>query len=221
MFTEDMVKTIIEGAARFNLAVYPWSVVIPAVLALAAIWLTVRAFRKPGVVSSRILKIFIGTVYQYAGLSVAFVCLGRMDSALFGTFALCSVGMLFYIDAAFKKDVLKLTEKPVLRFVSIFLMAYGIFLYPVVEKLTGFGWPGMVFFGAECPTTIFTIGLLLAVMPKANRLILILLSLNAMMTGFSVGLSGGYFDYAYGLAGAISTVFIILYRKEFFARRSG
>lgn len=44
-------------------------------------------------------------------------------------------------------------------------------------------WPGMVLFGAGCPTDTFVIGLLIGSLPKTNRLILAIVSTIAVIMG--------------------------------------
>ncbi len=219
MFTEEMVKKIIEMAVFMNNTLYPWSLIVPVVLATIMIILVINNYKNPGLKISRILKFYIGLVYQYAGLSTLLMAKENLTFALEGTIALCSIGILFFIDMGFKNNIIRLSKNKDLRTISIILMGTGIFLYPLIEILTGFNWPGMVLFGAECPTTIFVIGLLIGALPNVNRLIYLLLAVNATFVGISVGIAGGYFDYSYGAAGVLALIMAVKYRKEFLFKK--
>ena len=77
--------------------------------------------------------------------------------------------------------------------------------------ILGFTWPRMVLFGAECPTTIFLIGFLLSTFPRTNKILLIVVSLNAIITGTSVAINGAAFDYLYALAGVLGIIMMTKY----------
>ena len=111
-----------------------------------------------------------------------------------------------HVNATYQLDYS--TQKEI-SLLSYFLMIFGLFLYPIVEVLTGFPWPDMVFFGAECPTTIFLIGLFINATPRTNKLLLAIVSINAVYTGFSFGFGGFPVDVFYGLAGLIGLYVLI------------
>ena len=74
----------------------------------------------------------------------------------------------------------------------------------------------MVFFGAECPTTISLIGLFIGSIPKVNKPLFILISLNAIITGGSVAMSGATFDYLYAVSGILGLLMMIIYFRDIF-----
>jgi len=120
------------------------------------------------------------------------------------------------LDIIFSWTSIQIPEKKYLKILSWSLIFAGIFLYPVLELILGFTYPRMVFFGAECPTTISLIGLFIGSISKVNKPLFVLISLNAIMTGASIAISGGTFDYLYALAGIIGIIMIIVNFKAIF-----
>jgi hypothetical protein len=77
-------------------------------------------------------------------------------------------GVLFMIEAALfiyfgtiKKGVEFDLENNIGKNLGIFLFLYSLLLYPLITIGTGHGYPALPTFGVPCPTTIFTIGILL------------------------------------------------------------
>ncbi|MHA1274477.1 MAG: DUF6064 family protein [Promethearchaeota archaeon] len=98
--------------------------------------------------------------------------------------------------------------------ISLILIFWGLLIYPMIEIMLGFIWPNMVFFGAECPTTIFVIGLLIGSLPRVNKTIYIFLSIGAIISGGMWGFQGAWFDIAYFSSGVIALIILIIYRKK-------
>ena len=137
-----------------------------------------------------------------------------VQEAIIGAVALWSVSVFLILDIIFKWTEIKLSKKMPLKIISLFFIFAGIFLYPLLEITFGFTYPKMVFFGAECPTTISLIGIFIGSIPKVNKPLFILISLNAIFVGFSVALNGATFDYFYGLAGISGILMMTIYFKK-------
>ena len=219
MFTPEDVQAILRGISASNTAWFPWSVILPVLFALTVVGLLMHCYRRPGRSSSRMLLGFLSLIYVVSGLSILAGKSEMGDSAWGGAIALWGVAALLLVDAFLHQTEVRWPEAAPLKWLSASLMVAGILLYPLVELATGFSWPGMVLFGAECPTTIFLIGLLIGSIPRVNRLLFILVSLNAIVTGFSVATAGATIDYLYGLAGLLGFAAMIAYRQPLFTRR--
>jgi hypothetical protein len=219
MFDRQKVEAILKAITDLNLSMGIWAVVIPAVFALTVVLLLLNAYRNPGRRSSRALLGSLAVIYLYSGFTILMGA-DRMGStmALIGASMLWMVGALLLIDIICHWTVIRYPKKRDLKIVSLLLMTSGIFLYPVLEMILGFTWPRMVLFGAECPTTIFLIGLLVGSIPHVNRPLLVIASLNAMITGFSVAMNGASFDYLYACAGVLGTIIMVMHFREIFSR---
>lgn len=121
------------------------------------------------------------------------------------------IGGLFALPALISKHQYKLSSNPIHRIIGLLFMVYGAALYPLLEIITGLNYPGIVLFGAECPTFIFVIGLLIASLPTVNKIFFgILLTYSLISSFFAVRLEV-WVDIGY-LAASISG--IILYIQE-------
>ena len=219
MFDKEAVEKILIGVAELNtrMGVFAW--LIPLILVVLVLFLLWRAYQRPGKEKSRWVMGFLAIVYVFGGWTI-YVGKDVMGTqmALTGAIALWMVALILLLDAVFAWTIVSLSERKDLKIVALFLMFSGIFLYPLLEVALGFAWPGMVLFGAECPTTIFLIGLLIGSIPKTNRWLLILVSINAIFTGASVAVNGAPFDYLYAFAGVCGIYALVKYRKIIFTR---
>jgi len=220
MYNKETVEQILEGIVWFNEKMGIWSFILPILFAVAVLYQLYRSYKKPSVKNSRILLGIYAIIYVFAGYSI-YIEKDFMDyqAAIIGSIALWSISFFLILDIIFKWTQIKVSENKSLRYISLFFIFGGIFLYPLVEIATGFTYPRMVFFGAECPTTISLIGLFIGSIPKVNKPLFVIISLNAMFTGISVAIYGATFDYFYGLAGIFGTLLMIIYFKSIFLNK--
>ena len=221
MFDKEMTEQILKGIVWLNERMGIWSFILPVVFAAGVLYFLIRAYRNPSVKNSRLLLAAYALVYVFAGWTI-FIGKDFMGTgaAVGGAVGLWSVSFFLVLDIFFKWTEVKISENKFLRFTSWFFIFAGIFLYPVLEIALGFTYPRMVFFGAECPTTISLIGLLIGSIPKVNKPLFVLISINAVATGGSVALSGATFDYLYAVSGIFGIITMIVYFKDIFKTRS-
>jgi hypothetical protein len=210
MFTEEDVANMLRAISHLNTLMGSFAVIIPAVFVIVVLALLLYSYKHPGRRSSAALMGSLVVVYLFSGWTI-WAGGEEMGAsvAMTGAIALWFVALLLFFDALFYWTEVRFPERRDLRILSIFFMAVGIFLYPLLEMGLGFTWPGMVLFGAECPTTIFLIGLLIGSIPRVNKPLFVILSLNAIATGLSVAVKGVPFDYLYALAGFAGVAMII------------
>ncbi|NOY10140.1 MAG: hypothetical protein GXP33_15005 [Spirochaetes bacterium] len=220
MFNKEAVDNILKGIVKANTAMGPFSLIIPAVSAAAVILLLLYCYKNKGRRGSAALTGFLAVIYIFSGGTIL-AGSGEMGSVMAwtGAAALWLVALLLVLDMVFHWTVIRLPERKDLKVISIFFMTAGIILYPLLEMLLGFTWPRMVFFSAECPTTIFLIGLFIGSIPKVNKPLFILVSVNAVFTGLSVAINGAPFDYLYALAGLAGIVMMGKYFREIFIKK--
>jgi len=221
MFDKEMTEQILKGIVWLNERMGIWSFILPVVFAAGVLYFLIRAYRNPSVKNSRLLLAAYALVYVFGGWTI-FIGKDFMGTgaAVGGAVGLWSVSFFLVLDIFFKWTEVKISENKFLRFTSWFFIFAGIFLYPVLEIALGFTYPRMVFFGAECPTTISLIGLLIGSIPKVNKPLFVLISINAVATGGSVALSGATFDYLYAVSGIFGIITMIVYFKDIFKTRS-
>ena len=170
MFNKEDVENILKGIVNLNTAMGPLAVIVPVLFAVSVILLLLYCYRNPGRRSSAALMGSLAVIYIFSGWTI-FGGKSEMGAskALIGAVALWTVALLLVIDAIFHWTQVRWPERFDLKVLSISLMVAGIFLYPILEMALGFTWPRMVLFGAECPTTIFLIGLFIGSGPTSGK----------------------------------------------------
>lgn len=216
-WTPQMVEQLLQMIAQFNESFFPFSILIPLIFAVLTLSLLYYCYKTPGEKSSNYLKIEIASVYIYSGLTIllGIDTLGSIFG-LIGILGMWLISFLLFLDIYWKKTIFEFSFDSFrdAKVLGICLMITGMLVYPLLELILGYVWPGMVLFTAECPTTIFLIGLFLLATPRTNKLLLGLISLNAIYTGGSVALSGFPVDFLYAASGIIGLVMLIRYWKE-------
>jgi hypothetical protein len=216
MYNKEMVEKILESIVWVNNTLGVWAFIIPIIFAIAVLFQLYRSYKKPSKANSRILMGIYAIIYIYSGYAIYIGKDFMGDDALIGGIALWVVALFLVLDVVFNWTDIKLSDNKAIRYTSLFFIFSGIFLYPLIEIATGFTFPRMVFFSAECPTTISLIGVFIGSIPKVNKPLFVLVSLNAIFTGISVAIYGATFDYLYGLAGVFGIIFILIYFKSIF-----
>jgi hypothetical protein len=220
MFNEKDVEGMLQAIVKLNMIMGPFAVIIPVFFAIVVILLLLRCYKNHGRKTSTALIGSLALIYVFSGWTI-FAGRAEMGTgmALIGAIALWLVAVLLIIDTMFHWTEVRWPERIDLRVLSISLMAAGILLYPLLEMALGFTWPRMVLFGAECPTTIFLIGLFIGSIPRVNKPLFVIVSLNALATGGSVAINGASFDYLYAIAGVAGITMIIKDFSKIFGRR--
>ena len=221
MFNKEDVEGMLQAIVKLNTIMGPFAVIIPAFFAIVVILLLLHCYKNPGRKSSTALIGSLAVIYVFSGWTI-FTGKNEMGTAvaLIGAIALWLVALLLIIDIIFHWTEVRWPERLDLKVLSISFMVAGIFLYPLFEMGLGFTWPRMVLFGAECPTTIFLIGLFIGSIPKVNKPLFVIVSLNAIATGGSVAMNGAPFDYLYAIAGVAGITMIIKDFSKIFGRKS-
>ncbi|MHA1971447.1 MAG: DUF6064 family protein [Candidatus Hodarchaeales archaeon] len=217
-WTPEIVKSVVEMVGKLNEQIYPFSIILPVFFIVMTLGLLYYCYTSPGKQSSTYLKTFLAIIYIVSGLQILLgVTMGLpLMFGLSGLLGMWLVSVLLFLDIYWDKTriTFDLNEFKSVKIIGISLMITGMVIYPIVEILMGFNWPDMVLFGAECPTTIFLIGLLIIAVPKTNKLFLIIIALNAIYTGGSFALMGFPVDILYAGAGIIGVLFTIVYWGE-------
>jgi hypothetical protein len=216
-WSPEVVDKVLEMSERINKDFFPFSLLIPVVLVTVSYILIFYCYRNPGMKSSNYLKVFLTLVYIISSFEIL---LGTssydLAFSLVGTLAMWSVSGLLLLDIYWNKThfIFRFNEYRIARMLGIGLILTGTLIYPIVEILTGFVWPQMVLFGAECPTTIFLIGLFLVAIPRTNKLILAIITINAVYTGGSCAIFGFPPDFLYAFAGVTGLITLIYYWRD-------
>lgn len=171
--------------ARYNQGVWPAQIALNA-LALTCIGLAFLGSATAGRWISALLALlwfWVAVIYHFAFFS------GINPAArVFG--AVSFAGGLVFLWLGTLKGALRFSPAGWRGAIGGLLIAYALVGYPLLGHLLGHRYPASPTFGVPCPTTIFTLGLLLFASPAAPRLafvVPILWAAVGSVAAFSLG----------------------------------
>jgi len=149
--------------AQYNAAIWPAQFVACA-LGIAAVLLALRPGAYGGRVIAAILALFwiwIGVVYH-----LTFFRTINFLAGPFGAVFLVQGALLAWTGVV--RGRLEVRFRPAAAgWCGLGLAVFALLIYPLLNVTMGHGWPAMPVFGVTpCPTTIFTLGLLLMASPR-------------------------------------------------------
>jgi hypothetical protein len=197
--------------ARYNDAIWPMQLVLAAI----GVACVVAAFVRPW---ERAIAWALAALWTWMAVAYHFAFFTRINPAawLFGALFLAAA-CLFAVHAV--RSPLQFGATGARRLAGLALVAYALIGYPLLGWLAGQVYPRAPTFGLPCPTTIFTLGLLLlARTPVPRTLFLVPWLWSAIGTFAAIDL-GVIEDYGLPVA-AIATGLFAGRRKPVRARES-
>lgn len=154
-----------------------------------------------------LLWVWMAVVYHWAffkGINPAAV--------VFGAVFLLQAGLLLWF--GFRGEGLRYEPVPDLSgHVGGILVVYGLVIYPILGLLSGRSIPSQPSFGLPCPTTIFTVGLLLWAKPRVPWALLVIPAAWSVMAFTAVSTFGVVEDVMLPVA-AIGGGALIIWRNR-------
>ena len=206
-FTTEQFLGVFE---KYNLSVYPAQLVF-FILALTVTILTFVKFRGAGKIFSSVLALFwiwMGAVYH-----IIFFAAINKPAYLFGVLFIFQGGLFIY-EWIIKKNLSFEFKFSFYSVAGLVLIVYALLIYPVLGYLSGHTYPKAPAFGLPCPTTIFTLGLLLSSASRVRLYILavpFLWSLIGASAAFKLGIKE---DFGLLAAGILTLVLTIVRNKQ-------
>jgi len=154
MFETHELEKLLNEIGEINEAIFPAHVII----GLIAVVLTLWCYSKPSILNNRLMKGFLAVYYGII-VCTCIVCALNMKSFYYYLTVIVFTGVCLLFISSILNDGIRycLPEQNGIKFVSILMTIYGIFLYPLVELLMGYTWP-RIFVLSFCPMGIFAIG---------------------------------------------------------------
>lgn len=209
-------QQFLDVFAAYNEAVFPMQVVL-LVAALLSIRLAANGASKTTAAILSFLWLWMGVVYHW----LFFTQINGMAYVFGAGFVLQSVA-LFYSGVVTEK--LSFGRQGGIRaWVGTSLIVYALLIYPLIGIATGHPYPYGPTFGLPCPTTIFTIGLLLRSGRKMPGYLLVIPVLWSLVASSAAYLLGVWEDFVLLIA-AGSVVWLVMSTRvpfRFHAARLG
>lgn len=151
--------------ARYNEAVWPMQMVLNAA-ALACVALLFRA----GKWASRASCFLLALLWAWMAVAYHFTFFSRINPAawLFGAFFLLGSAAFAWF-GVIRTEVSLRPKRGSRAIVGATLMVFALVVYPTIGYAIGHRYPNAPTFGLPCPTTVFTLGLLLFAAPPVAR----------------------------------------------------
>jgi hypothetical protein len=184
---------------RYNQSVWPAQLVLNAAALLAAAML----FRS-GVMANRTISLILALFWGWMSTAYHFMFFTRINPVawLFGLVFLAGGAAFLWLGII----------RPRLRFGAVggsrgalgwLFVVFALAIYPAIGYALGHRYPAAPTFGLPCPTTIFTIGLLLFAEPPAPRAVFIVPLLWTAVGSLAAFWLGVFEDLALVVAGVI------------------
>lgn len=195
--------------AQYNNTIWPMQFVLN-LLGLAALFFAIWKAKYTNRIVSAILAflwLWTGIVYH-----ITFFSSINKPAYVFGSLVILQ-GILFFATGTVYQ---KISFKPQLDAYSIvggILLLYGLLIYPILGYFLGHIYPYSPTFGAPCPTTIFTFGLLLWTDGKFPKYLLAIPVIWSLI-GFSAAFQWGVMEDIMLLISALVASVMIFYRGK-------
>jgi hypothetical protein len=140
----------------YNQTIWPAQVAL-ILLALMAVYAAIRAPRGTGRAGAAVLAflwLWMGVVYHLTFFA-------RVNPAAYAFGVLFLAQALLFGWAALRGSLSLRMGRNAYGVLGAIFIVYALLIYPIIGVLTGHGYPAAPTFGAPCPTTIFTFGVLL------------------------------------------------------------
>jgi hypothetical protein len=199
------VEQFFEVFARYNRAIWPGQFVL-VVLAIAAIALVFSKGNSAG----RLISLILAFLWAWMGVAYHLLFLAAINPAA------PIFGVIFLIEALLFCAMGLLGGRLQFGFVSTgrtvaggALVLYALAIYPLLGYLAGHRYPATPTFGAPCPTTIFTLGLIFFLRPPFPRTIAVIPLLwtgVGSIAAFKLGVPQDFGLLAAGVLGIVACV---------------
>jgi hypothetical protein len=201
-FTRDQFFDVL---AAYNTTLWPFVLALWVVTVVAM----VRLFREPHC-SDRFATVLLALHWAWAGLTYHAAFFTRINPAapLFATLFIAEAGLLTWYGPLHGRLHWSSPRRSTWQFIGWIFIVYAL-LYPVTARAEGHAFPRLPTFGVPCPTTILTIGLLLAADPPMPRLLAVIPIAWAGLGGQAAFLFGVRTDLMLLASGVVMLVYIL------------
>ncbi|MDX1432152.1 MAG: DUF6064 family protein [Gammaproteobacteria bacterium] len=210
-FTTEVFFSVFE---QYNLDIWP-AQLVAYVLGLAML---VHVF-KPIRHGDRLVSAALAAAWLWNGLVYHLAYFATIN------FAAPAFAALFVVQGALLVWTGVVRGRTVWRFradaygwIGLALAVFAMALYPLIGWLAGHGWPSSPLLGvAPCPTTIFTVGMLLLSAQRTPLHLVIIPVLWSLVGGSAAWLLGVVEDVALPIAGIGGAALIVVRNRRHFA----
>jgi hypothetical protein len=194
----------------YNRSIWPMQIVL-YLLALIAVIFAVKKTTS----SNKTISGILAFLWLWTGLVYHLSYFTSINKAAYVFGVLCiAQGLIFIYTGVFRSSLSFQFQPDVKGIIGSIFILYALVIYPLLGYLLGHVYPASPTFGAPCPTTIFTFGLLLLT-DKAFPKYVLAIPLLWSIVGFTAALSLTIReDIGLLIAGLLGTLLIFLRRNR-------
>jgi hypothetical protein len=196
-FTTDQFFDVF---ARYNMTLWPAQIALNA-LAVLALVLVYRARPSEG----RWVAAILAALWAWMAMAYHFAFFSAINPAAWAFGAVSLLGAFWLAWVGVVQGRLQFEPTNSLRgWAGAVLVVFALIVYPVLGRMLGHQYPQVPTFGLPCPTTIFTVGVLLfgkAPFPRSVFVVPILWSIVGSTAAFALGV---YQDLGLLVAGLVA-----------------
>ncbi len=204
-FSEDQFFNVF---VKYNNAIWPLQALL-VLLALAAVFFAMRRYSFSDVA----ISVILGLTWLWTGIVYHIAFFSTINPAAYVFGGLCIIQGLLFVWIGLRKSASFQATFGWRQSVGSLFLLYALLLYPTLGMKFGHLFPQAPTFGAPCPTTIFTFGILLWAV-RVPRYIVIIPALWSLL-GFTAALKFGvYEDVGLLIAGVIGTIIVVTAKRK-------
>ena len=209
------IDQFLEVFRAYNLGIFPMQVIL-YLLAIVAVYLAV----KPNPTSDKAISIILAFFWLWMGIIYHLLYFTEINKAayLFGIVFIIQ-GILLIIFGIIKSKLSFRFQADIYGITGISLIVFALFIYPILGYFLGHIYPASPTFGLPCPTTIFTVGLLLLTTKRFPPGLLIIPFLWSVV-GFMAAFQFGIVEDTSLLISGLTAVFLLLSRNKLDVRKT-
>ena len=204
-------EQFLQVFTNYNQTIWPLQILF----ILLAVISVVLIFRN-SVYTNKIVPLILAFFWLWMGVIYHIIYFSKINSAayLFGGIFVLEAVLIIYFSIVRKKIELGY-NRDLFSYSGITLIIFAIAIYPLIGFFFGHIFPASPTFGLPCPTTIFTIGILLFNKGKLP-VGLIIIPVIWSLIGFTAALKLGiYEDTGLMIAGMLTVILTFYKRKNF------
>lgn len=196
----------------YNRAVWPLQVVFYLVAFLSILFMV----RRKGW-SDKIISFVLSFFWLWMGLVYHLLFFININKAAyyFGFFFILQ-GFLFLFYGVYKNKLSFQFNQDVLGITGLLLIVFALFFYPLIGYTLGRRFPYNPTFGLPCPTTIFTLGVLLWANKKVPAILLVIPFLWSLL-GFTAAVSLDIYEDSGLLVASLIALPLLLMKNRSYA----
>lgn len=166
----------------YNRGIFP----MQAVFVIIAAMIVGSLYLGNNPVVNRLIKSYFAFIYTWFGvvLCIVFIPDDFLVPNLVMGLIYVIIGVFFFLDVFSQKTVFRISDKPTIKWITLFLIIFSFVFFPLINYLIGVPAVRLPFVGSLfCPTSILVLALFAGSVPAVDKKNFILLSCLSIYTG--------------------------------------